>query len=451
MPHDPFHVHHTETLMSAHDLADAIEDIPPEDYWEPVPPSRSDLSDHGVPLLSHFLDKRRIALLVCGGIAAMKAPLLARELRKHGAEVTAFVSQEALRYVTPDALAWSTDRPVVTHLSARAEHLGDGEPFDAYLLIPATYNTLNKFATGIADNLLTTVLAAALGRLTRQEASILVAPTMHGTMHNPILEESLRRLQGWGVRVIPPRDAYGKHNLPDFETVIFALARELGGRPLAGLSVLVTGGPTPVPLDAIRYLTNRFTGRLSYDIARAFYMAGADVHWVLGKSAFVPPTWLPCYRVDSFQAYLETVQYLAETQDCEVGVFSAAVADYQLPVPHVGKYPSGSQMALQLTATPKVIALMHQRFPEMYKVTFKLESGKSHEDLLAIARERLQQHSQLVVVNQVSPDGLSDDAVAQEAWLVTEKTARPFVGKAAIAQGIVDHIIAARAPFIFEG
>lgn len=448
------HHAHSSDLVSAHDLADAIDEIPPEDFWEPTPPTPSDLGDHAVPLDSDLLQGKRIALLICGGIAAMKAPLIARALRKQGAQVTAFVSQEALRYVTADALAWSTDQPVIQQLSARAEHLGDGVVYDAYLLLPATYNTLNKFATGIADSLLTTVLASALGRLSRQQTAILVAPTMHGSMHTPILEESLRRLQNWGVRVIPPRNAYGKHNLPDTDVIVHQLARELSGRPLSGLSVLVTGGPTPVPVDAIRRLTNRFTGRLSYFIARAFYVAGADVHWVLGQSTFSPPDWLPCYAISDFQEYLQTVEYVASQYQCDVGVFSAAVADYEVATPYPGKYPSGEELTLQFQKTPKVIERLHDNFPEMYKVTFKLESGLSHEALLKIARERLQRHSELVVVNQVEnnpQDHGTENENDQAAWLVTAQSAHPFVGKAAIAQGIVDHVKAARAPFIFEG
>src|SRR5687768_1347544 len=109
-------------------------------FWEPVKPSPSELGDHDVlPLGRHLLGKK-IALLISGGIAAMKSPLLARELRKHGATVVAFVSEEALRYTTIDALEWSTDNPVITKLSPRAEHLSDSTQFDAYLLAPATYN-----------------------------------------------------------------------------------------------------------------------------------------------------------------------------------------------------------------------------------------------------------------------------------------------------------------------
>ena len=437
------HAPHDTQLFSAHDLSDAIEDIACEDHWDPQPPKPSELSDHGVISLSNTLSNRRIALLVCGGIAAMKAPLLARELRKHGAEVVAFVSEEALRYVTVDALAWSTHNAVVQSLSARAEHLGDGQNFDAYLLAPATYNTLNKFALGIADTLITTVLASALGRVTQQQSAVLVAPTMHGSMHTPILTENLERLQQWGVKVIPPRDAYGKHNLPDFDAIIYLLARELGGRPLSGLSVLVTGGPTPVPIDDIRYLTNRFTGRLSYAIVRAFYLAGAQVHWVLGKSQFTPPSWLSCYAVDNFEEYVETLRHLAAEQGCQVGVFSAAVADYTLKKPYAGKHPSGETWPLTLSKTPKVIDQMHQAFPEMYKISFKLESGIPHDELLKIARQRLQKHSQLVVANQVSSDRShkeDESTDSQTAWLVSEHTAHPFVGKAAIAQGIVDHV-----------
>ncbi|HEY9843664.1 MAG TPA: phosphopantothenoylcysteine decarboxylase, partial [Candidatus Obscuribacterales bacterium] len=330
-----------------------------QDYWEPVPPTPAELGDHEVPLLGECLQGRRIALLVCGGIAAIKAPLLARELRKYGAEVTAFVSAEALRYVTLDALAWSTDRPVVQALSARAEHLGDG--YDAYLLAPATYNTLNKCRYGIADSLLSTVLASALGRLSRGETQVLVAPTMHGSMHNPILEESLIVLQELGVTILPPRDAYGKHNLPDLEEIVFRTARALSQSPLRGLPVLVTGGPTPVPLDAIRRLSNRFTGALGLELAKALFVAGAEVHWVHGISPLQRPAWLPCQQIESFEEYLQTVLYLLEEHACVAGIFSAAVADYAPEQVFEGKLASGAeQLRLELAPLPKVIDLVRR-------------------------------------------------------------------------------------------
>jgi len=112
----------------------------PDANWNPQPPRSLAIGDHDVPLSSDHLSGKHVALLVTGGIAAMKSPMIARALRRHGAQVTAVASSEGLRYVTEDTLAWSTNRPVVTQLSPRAEHLSGSEPFDAYLVAPATYN-----------------------------------------------------------------------------------------------------------------------------------------------------------------------------------------------------------------------------------------------------------------------------------------------------------------------
>ena len=195
--------------------------------WKPEPPTPATLGDRELPLLSDALKGREIALLVSGSIAAFKTPMVARQLRRHGAQVTAYVSQSALRYVAAEALAWSCAKPVITELSAEAEHLSDTRPFDAYLLAPATYNTINKLATGIADTVITSALASALGRVSSGSAQLLIAPAMHGSLHNPILESSIERLQQIGAMVIPPRDAYGKHNLPDEQVLVDAVIHSL--------------------------------------------------------------------------------------------------------------------------------------------------------------------------------------------------------------------------------
>lgn len=131
-----------------------------------------------------------------------------------GGTVQAFCSGEALRYVSAETLEWATTHPVITHLGADAEHLSDSSPFDVYLVAPASYNTIGKMAHGIADTVLCATLASALGRMERGDASVLVAPAMHGTMHTSMLVDNCRRLAACGVRIIPPRDDYGKHNLP---------------------------------------------------------------------------------------------------------------------------------------------------------------------------------------------------------------------------------------------
>ena len=123
-------------------------------------------------------------------------------------------------YVAQDALEWSTNSPVITKLSASAEHLSDDAPFDVYLVAPATAASIGRMAHGIAEGAVGATLACAIGRMEQGRAKVLVAPTMHGTMHNSILIKALGELNDIGVRIIPPRDAYGKHNLPDESTLV---------------------------------------------------------------------------------------------------------------------------------------------------------------------------------------------------------------------------------------
>ena len=188
------------------------------------PPAASDLGDREVPREGDLLAGAHVALLVTGGIAAFRTPGLARALRKQGALVTAFATTEALRYVAREALEWACDRPVVVDLTAAAEHLSDAVRFDAYLVAPATYGVIGKCAHGIADTPVTATLASAIGRMERGRSAVLFAPTMHGSMHTSILVANLRSLHSLGCTVVPPRDANGKHNLPDDGVLVDACA-----------------------------------------------------------------------------------------------------------------------------------------------------------------------------------------------------------------------------------
>jgi phosphopantothenoylcysteine decarboxylase/phosphopantothenate--cysteine ligase len=197
------------------------------DAFDFPPPTPSDLGDHEVPRDGDRLEGVRVALLVTGGIAAFRAPILSRALRRQGATVTAFATTEALRYVAREALAWACDRPVVVELTADAEHLSDSAPFDLYLVAPATYSVIGKCAHGIADTPVTATLASAIGRMERGHAAVVLAPTMHGSMHTSILVSNLRTLASVGCTIVPPRDAYGKHNLPEEPVLVDACAAAL--------------------------------------------------------------------------------------------------------------------------------------------------------------------------------------------------------------------------------
>ena len=414
--------------------------------WDFSPPPLSDLGDREVPREGDHLAGRRVALLVTGGIAAIKTPFIARALRRQGAEVTAFSSEEGLRYVTAEALEWSTARPVVTRLTAAAEHLSDERPFDAYLVAPATYNTLNKIAAGIADGVVTSAVASALGRLERGDTRVLVAPTMHGSLHNPILTASLERLAALGVRVIPPREDYGKHNIPDEPVLVAEVCRALAASPagrtrLAGRRMLVTGGPTPVEVDSVRRITNRFRGRLGAAITEELYLRGADVLLIHGDGAYHPPEHLPYRVARTYDEYRDGVldELAARPYDC--GIFSAAVADYRPRAVLPGKTPSGGALqSIELVGTEKVIDLVRERFPGLYMVTFKYQENVTHEALLEVAHQRVARlagHG-MVVANRGEEMGPAGEQVA---WLVpAEGEPQRAVDKVPIAIAIADHL-----------
>ncbi len=402
--------------------------------WEVQPPASPEIGDHAVPLLSRHLEGQRIALLVGGGIAAMKAPLLARALRRRGAEVTAFCTAETLRYVGGAALEWSTCRPLVRELSWRAEHLSDGEDFAAYLVAPATYNTIGKAANGIADTVLSATLASALGRLARGKTAVLMAPTMHGSMHNAVLEANCRRLAALGVRFVPPRDAYGKHNLPEEELLVAAVCRALSRSPLRGRRILVTGGPTPVPIDGVRRLTGRFRGQLGAAIHEELLRRGAASRLVLGDGGWRPAAWLPDVAVvPTYDAYREVV-LAAVAAGAEAAVLSAAVADYRPREVVAGKMASGrSEWRLELEPTEKVIDAVAAAAPKLPLVSFKYLEGVSHAELMAEARRRLERYG-VVVANR----GEEISEAVQVAWIVTPEGERRLEGKPAIAAGVAE-------------
>ena len=181
--------------------------------------------DRALEQTSNLLHGRRVALLVTGGIAAFRTPALVRELRRAGAEVQVFATQNALQFVTRPALEWASLQPLVTDLDGRAQHVET--PHDAYLVAPATYSTLNKVAAGIADNAVTTTLASALGLLEGGRAQVLLAPAMHGSMVNAILRASLARLSDLGCRVLTPLGRDGKALLPDDAALVAAVAESL--------------------------------------------------------------------------------------------------------------------------------------------------------------------------------------------------------------------------------
>ena len=409
--------------------------------WDFSAPTPSAMGDHDVPPASDRLAGRRIALLVTGGIAAMKTPALARGLRRHGAEVVAFASEDALRYVAREALEWATLGPVVTALTWQAEHLSDAAPFDAYLVAPATHSTIAKMAHGIGDTVVTSALISALGRMEQGRTKVLVAPTMHGTMHNAQLADNARWLAAQGVRFVAPRDAYGKHNLPDTEVLCIATGRALSASPLAGRRIMVTAGPTPVEIDNVRRIVNRFRGRLGARIAEELVWRGAEAELILGDGAWRPATPIPVTVARTYDAYRDLVLDRVRS-GLFAGIFSAGVADYR-PVQSVaGKIASGQpRLTLELAPTEKVIDLACAADPAMQCVAFKYLEGVEEAELARVAARRLDRAG-LVVATR----GEDTAGQAQRALFVTRDGVTPITDKGAIARAIADHLEAVTLP-----
>ena len=196
--------------------------------WDLTGPPANKLKDRDITLTDCSLKNVSVCLGICGSIAAYKTPDIARELRKHGADVQAFVSKSALDFVTEIALEWTSCNPVVSSLSANAEHLGGDKCFDVYLFAPATYSSINKMAHGIADTPVTIAFSSALGLLESGKCQIFISPCMHGTMHNRLLIKSLEKLQNFGVNIIKPRQEDGKDKLPEPEELTSVIIEQMG-------------------------------------------------------------------------------------------------------------------------------------------------------------------------------------------------------------------------------
>jgi phosphopantothenoylcysteine decarboxylase/phosphopantothenate--cysteine ligase len=258
---------------------------------------------------------------------------------------------------------------------------------------------------------------------------------MHGSLHNGVLERNCRRLIELGVRLVPPRDAYGKHNLPAPEVLVAAVCRALSTSPLRGRRLLVTGGPTPVAIDGVRRIVNRFSGRLAAAISEDLVLRGAELTLLLGVGSQPPPPWLPFTAVDDYDTYRRLV-LAAVAGGLDAGVFSAGVADYRPRHPHPGKIASGrTDLRLELEPTAKVIDEVSEVDPDLPIVSFKYLEAVSPEELLAVARRRLNRSS-LVVANR----GEEVRGGEQIAWLVSRAGERRLEGKPAIAAAIADHL-----------
>jgi phosphopantothenoylcysteine decarboxylase/phosphopantothenate--cysteine ligase len=390
-----------------------------------------------------------LILGVTGSIAAYKAVYLLRELIRLGARVTVCLTEHAHEFVGPLTFRTLSGRPVLSNLfdpqsESAVEHVALAERAHGILVVPATANILAKAAHGIADDALSTLLLAARG-------PVLMAPAMDGGMwDHPAVAANVSLLRGRGVVVLEPDSGSlasglsGKGRLPDLEVLVEAVTRLLHpARDLAGDRVVVTAGPTREPIDPVRYISNRSSGKMGYRLAAAALRRGAAVTLISGPTSLAPPPGAAFVPVETAEEMREAV--LHHSRGATIVIKAAAVADYRVKDPASAKIKGKGDLTLALTANPDILREVAAAGTGAFMVGFAAET----HDVAANAQAKLQSKGvDLLVANDVSQAGIGFDAEDNEVLLLDRWGGRrplPRMSKGEVADAILGHVLALRA------
>jgi phosphopantothenoylcysteine decarboxylase/phosphopantothenate--cysteine ligase len=391
---------------------------------------------------------KKIALLVTSSVASFKAPEIARELMRHGADVYVVTSPSTEKMVGADLLEWATGNPVVTHLTGKLEHIALGGKseghVDLVLIAPATANTIGKLASGIDDTPVTTVAATAIG----SRIPVVIAPAMHEPLYDhPIVQENISRLKKIGVEFIEPEILEGKAKIASTEKIVRSIiARSSGNqsRDMEGKRVLVTAGPTIEHIDPVRVVTNRSSGKMGVSIAEEVASRGADTTLILGPGTVDPPSGIKTIRVESTSELLGAVLGELKRTMPDLVFAAGAPTDYR-PVtiaPKKIKTREKPQINLELRATPKILGEIRKASPKTFVVAFKTEHKVSLEELIDEAFKIVhEKNADLVAANDVGLEGVGFQADTNELYVVDERKKVvhiPLAQKREVARQLVD-------------
>jgi phosphopantothenoylcysteine decarboxylase/phosphopantothenate--cysteine ligase len=357
------------------------------------------------PIEPSVLRGRRVLLGVTGGIAAYKACILTRLLRLRGASVRVVMTRSAERFVGPATFASLSDQRVYTDLFEEPGpvlHVRLAHEADVVVVAPATANVIAKLAFGIADDLLTSTLLEA-------DAPFVLAPAMHtGMWKHAATQANVAALVERGVRVVGPvagslaagDEGMGRMSEPEeiLEAVAEAIARD---RDLAGRRVVVTAGPTWEPIDPVRFIGNRSSGRMGFAIAAEAAVRGADVTLVVGPGTAAPPPGPTIVHVTTAEEMRVAVLGAAENADAIV--MAAAVADFR-PATASGEKikKEAGPPPISLVPTPDILAELGADKRDRILVGFAAETG----ELESAGRAKLERkHLDLLVANEVGREG----------------------------------------------
>lgn len=397
-----------------------------------------------------MLKGKEIILGVTGSIAAYKAVYLLRELTRLGAGVTVVLTEHAKEFVGPLTFRTLSGRPVLTDLldpqtDAAVEHVALATRCDALVVAPATANLLAKAAHGLADDFLTTLLLAT-------RAPVLMVPAMDGAMwDHPAVVANVAALRARGVTVLEPEAGElasglaGKGRLPEIDVILEALHRLLSPvKDLVEARVLITAGPTREPLDPVRYLSNRSSGKMGNALALAALRRGADVVLVSGPTSLTPPPGAVFVPVETAEEMREAV--LQHLPTATIVIKAAAVADYRPKDAKAVKIKSKQEgLTLSLSPTPDILKEVAARRGDQFVVGFAAETHEVKRN----AREKLEAKGiDLMVANDVSRAEIGFEADDNEVTLLDRwggVIELPKMPKFQVANAVLDRILSLRA------
>ena len=390
----------------------------------------------------------KIVLGVTGGIAAYKTPELVRRLQDAGAEVKVILTPNAARFVSPLALAAVSGRGVITDQwgdsgHGGVDHIELARWAELLLVAPATANVLAKLATGIADDALTTYALA-------HRAAVLVAPAMNTHMlAHPTVAENIDRLRKRGVEIIEPVNGLlacgeeGAGKMPDVPVLVDIVKQQFARRDLEGRTILVTAGPTREPIDPVRYISNRSSGKMGYAIAEAARKRGASVTLISGPTARTAPAGVDVTRVRTAQEMHQAV--MAAAPHHQIVIKAAAVADYaaaNVADRKIKKTEGSDELVLVLRKNPDILADVARLTPKPFIVAFAAETDAVEQN----AREKLaRKGADLIVANDVADPTIGFDSDQNEVMVIAADGSLTRIGKAdkqVIANRLLDLVVA---------
>jgi len=380
---------------------------------------------------------KTIVLGITGSIAATECVKLCHELIRHGARVVPVMTESARKIIHEDALEYATGEKPITSLTGKVEHVyfcGEvPDRADLYLIAPATANTIGKIAHGIDDTPVTTFATTALG----SGIPIMVVPAMHSSMYrHPVVIENIEKLKKLGLEFVSPRMEEMRVKWPGQEIITTEVIRKIGKRDMTGIRILIICGPTREPIDEVRAITNKSTGRSGIELAREAYMRGANVEIWYGKSGEKPPQYISS---NHFETVSELVSMVENMPNYDVIVNCAAISDYTIDK-RPGKISSeNEELILKLKKAPKINKLIRKKFLDIFLVGYKAEVGLDADELTRRAKESMCENKlDIVVANDFSNVSENENSVQ----IISMQNIDYVSGKkSTIAEKVMDKIV----------